>query len=35
MFITVMGLAAIVTLICYACIVVGGRYEKGNHKYDD
>lgn len=35
MFITVMSLAAIVTLICYACIVVGRRYEKGNHKYDD
>lgn len=35
MFITIMSLAAIVTLICYACIVVGGRYEKENHKYDD
>lgn len=35
MFITIMSLAAIATLICYACIVVGERYERNNHKYDN
>lgn len=35
MFITIMSLAAIVTLICYACIVVGGRFERNDSRYDD
>lgn len=35
MFITVMSLAAIATLICYACIVVGARFERNDSPYDD